>query len=638
MKKTPMLLALAAAAALALGACGDKRTDPAPTPAVDPARAPEAAPATPAPPPTAEAAPPTAPTPTPPPTAQVAADAEPTSPHRLRPISLPAFPEQVTAVVATPSLTALADGFSRVARQLGDLPVPADPVAAALEVARMQLAIEDVSWLDTQRPLRLAVPDPKAFPDGFFALIPLTERGPDAVRAAFGERLEPVDGHAGRVIVGGRGVFIDFLGDHLVATSHAPLFEALSVFATTTLLAWTPADLLVLEVSVTHVKRAFATELAMVRDFAGAMSGELTRRAAVPMQAATLRGLIDGAFDFVDHTDRFGFALAASGGRVQAALGLRGVDGSDLAATIARLGDVRLETLAAAAPTSWLGFASHLPRELLDVDRDSLIASLVRDQAFTPEAAGRVADRVIELAAQSTGDSTTTFGADGAFGFALSSVSGVKDGAAARGAFIGLLDLLFARGLGEARAQLGPQDAALPVTSFTGLVDLANTLGGPMGGRLEVVDAARDGAHVSAVVLHVDWAKVPQARSEPALFELLQALIGERLAFAVASGEGRLAFAVGPTADTRAADLAAGRFPGGEPNLTRAGDGAFAAATLRVGPLLDALTGLPPFASRREAFERLPAGEAFVLDARSEGANLVVTFTVPLPLLVALFR
>lgn len=641
-------LLLATAALLVASACGEKSPPEAPAAPDAPAEAPAtpeaasdpkgAAPAAPGAPAPATAAP----SPADPATeaARAAADAadaiREAAGDRLRPISLPAFPEQVTAVAATPSLTALLEAIGRVGRDVGAGLVPADPVAAALEVIRMQLKIEDVKWLDPARPVRLAIPDPSVYPDGFVAVVPITG-GADAVRAAFGDRLVAVDGHAGRVDFGARPVFVDFIGDHLVASTHPPLFEALRGFLDDTLLAWTPTDLLAVEVSVTHIKRAFAAELGMMRDLASAFGGEMARRAAVPMQAATLKGLIDGAFDFVDHTDRVGFSFAATGSRVRLAFGLRGVDGSALSATLGRLSDVRLGHLEAASPETWFGLATHLPRELLEVDRDALIASLTAGAGLSPEAAARAADFIVTLTAESTGDSTTSFETDGAFGFAFNSLSGARDASAAREALLGLLGVFFERGLGQARAELGAAADAVPSSSFKELVELANTVGGPMGARFEVVDGPRDGVHVSAFVLHVDWEKGLE-RANPEVFALMRAVLGDRVGFAAASGDGRLALTVGPNAVTRAADLAAGRLRGGEPNLSRAGDGAFAAATLRLGPMLTALSAFPQLARNKEAFAQLPKDEAFSLAGRVDTRDLVVTLTVPVPLLLALFQ
>lgn len=632
---------IATAALLAVAACGEKsppEAPPAPPAAPEAASEKGAGPSDPAPPAADSATAETGARAPAPPEAPAAPDADDTgaAADHLRPISLPAFPEQVTAVAATPSLTALLEAVGRVGREVGDVLVPADPVAAALEVIRMQLKIEDVRWLDPTRPLRLAIPDPSVYPDGFIAAVPITG-GADAVRAAFGDRLVAVDGHAGRVDFGARPVFVDFVGDHLVASSHLPLFEALRPFLDDTLLAWTPTDLLAVEVSVTHIKRAFAAELGMMRDLASAFGGEMARRAAVPMQAATLKALIDGAFDFVDHTDRVGFAFAATGSRVRLAFGLRGVDGSALSATLGRLSDVRLGHLEAASPETWFGLATHLPRELLEVDRDGLIASLTAGAGLSPEAAARAADFIVTLTAESTGDSTTSFETDGAFGFAFSSLSAARDASAAREALLGLLGVFFERGLGQARAELGAAADAVPSSSFKELVDLANTVGGPMGARFEVVDGPRDGVHVSAFVLHVDWEKGLE-RANPEVFALARAILGDRLGFAAASGDGRLALAVGPNAATRAADLAAGRLRGGEPNLTRAADRAFGAATLRLGPMLTALSAFPQLAQHKEAFAQLPKGEAFALSGRVDTRDLVVTLTVPVPLLLALFR
>ena len=622
-------LALTLALGLALAACGkDEPPAPAPPPA------PAAATALPA----APTAPPAAPAEAPAPAPADVAPAGPGAP--LTPISLPSFDPAVTAVIATAGLAPLADALARTGAALGDTPLPPNPLDALLEALRMRFGLTDTAWLDTAGPVRLAVPDPKAFPDGFLVLLPL-RGGEEALRKGLGNALTASPGHLGALAVPPPGaLFVDLVGDHVALTSHPDLLEKLAPFAKDTLLPWTPADPIVLEVSVSNLRRAFADELAQARLVSQNLSDQLSQRANIPMQASTLKALIDGAFGFVDGADRLGLSLDPAGSRVRLGFGLRGVEGSSLATSFAGLEGRSVALTDAVPATAWFGLASNVPSALNLPERATLVEQLsgTGGLGLSVPAAERFADHALAFVAASSGDNVQAVATDGAFPFAWTSLMAVSDREKARAGLMGILEVLLEHGLAAGRVKLAEGGVAPPLTNLTELVAFLNGLGQSVGATLAVKDETRDGARVAGLQIKLDWERLSQAPADPAALEAVRALVGPELSLALADGEGRLALALGPHAFDQAAALAAGRRPGGEPTLTAAGQGAFAAMSLRVGAMLSALSALPSFKARAAEFAKLPQGEAVTFAATAKGGTLVITADMALSFLPALMR
>ena len=638
--------------AIALTAAGCGKDEPTGTAPPAPAPAPAAAPA--ATPPqekaaadTGEAArpaaPPAAEAPSPAPAPAVAVDpVAPGDERPLHPVSLPSFDPQITAVAGAPSLSALVAAFARTGTELGaGAQVPPDPLAAALEAVRMRLNLIDMAWLDPARPVRLAVPDPKTYPDGFLFVLPV-RGGEEAVKKGLGDGVTAAPGHLGRLTVDGRALYLDVLADQLVVSSHDALTGKLADYLTGVLLAWTPQDTVDVEVSVAHLRAAYAEELRSVRGMVGALGEQLSKRSSIPVQAATLRAVIDGAFGFIEGTDRVGVAVAPNGDRLQVAFGLRGVAGGALADTITSLDGREIATLGVASAATWLGIATSLPPALTRFDRSELLALFTGggNAAFTPERAARLADHALALSEVSTGDSTVAVGVDGKFPFALSVLSLVSDRERARTAMVGILEVVLELQLEAARARLAENaaEARFKLETLADLVTLGNTLGEPLGAKLEVVDEARGDVHVKALVAHVDWERMGLARSDPGFFAAVQAMVGAQVGVALADGDGRLAMTLGPNAVDQAVALAAGKLPGGEPNLDRAGRGAVGAISLRVGAMLQALTALPSLQSRAADYAKIPSDQAITLQARAHEGTLVITADVALQLFQLLVR
>ncbi len=546
--------------------------------------------------------------------------------------------------VGTPGLERLVDAFSLAARKAGDVPLPPEPLDAAREALRMRLGLADADWIDGSRPVKLAIPDSKTWLDGFLAVLPI--RGGEAtVKKAFGDALTPAEGHAGVVTAEGRSVYLDFDGDDVIVSSHADLLGKVRSFVDGPLKAWAPAQPLVLEASVENANRIFAQEIAVSRKMAGAITAQLTKHAAVPAHAATLRAGIDGAFDFIDGTERFGFCIDPVGGAVRISLGLRGLAGSDLATSVAELKGRTSGLSELLPPSTWFGATVNVPSSgMTDGDRALLEALLTADDpdslAFTKEEAAALSAAIHRLSGLATGDSASAIATDGAYPAALSVVTASSDGHASREVLLSIARRLFDKALAKVRADLAAktgEPVAQPVEDLASALAFVNQNLSPMGVTGAIVDEARDGdARVQALIVSFDWDKIGLAAQSAEQLAAVKALVGPRLAIAIASTKERLAFAMGPHAVDQAVAMARGEQVGGEPALTAAAEGSFGTVSLRPGLLLKALAPFPSLKDKAAAIAKLPAEPAFILEADSDGTTLVATLHVPLDLLMAL--
>lgn len=642
--KSP-LLALALAAALA--ACGKSEPPPPPPPPTAPvlaegpvappaARAAEDAatpPAVPAAPAKPEAA---APAPVPP-------EATPKG-GEIQAVTLPSIPPEVGVVAGTPGLAQLVGGFARAARTVdNDAPLPPNPLAALLEAARMRFRLTDTAWIDTERPVRVVVPDQKANPSGFVVILPV--RAPEAmVRAGLGKHLGAAAGHGGQLAAdgGGPAIFVDFdVAEHVVLSTPDGLWAQLKPYVTDTVMAWTPPQTLSAEVSVTNLRRIYTEELAATHELATLAAKHAAERMPIPSQAKTLTSLVDAGFDFLLEADRFGVAIEPGEGVARVAFGVRGVEGTELAARIADHGGREIDLLGAVAPTAWLGAAWDLAPKAILAEPAAVGAAFseLLGEPVSDADAAMLAGHFKALTELAGGDAALSLGTDGAFPVAMEVTSGETDGAAAKAHLVAVLDWLAQRGIARLKAQLaegGAAPEALKLDSVADAIATVNQLGAALGIGLVAIDEERAGAAVSGIRLTIDWDRMALAKSNPELAAAAATLVGPRLEAVIASAKERVVAAFGPNAAERAAKLAVGGAEAGQPQLARVGADAFLAVTLRVGALLQAFARLPALAPRAAVIAKLPADEAFALDARSDKATTTVTLHVPMALLTAL--
>ncbi|MFT7580712.1 MAG: hypothetical protein ACI9MR_002385 [Myxococcota bacterium] len=550
------------------------------------------------------------------------------------------LPDSVTAVIGTPSFARAVTAFTDAVKGFGAA-TPADPVAAALAQLRSQLGTGDVSWMATDRPLRVAVPDPKAYPEGMLALIPFDGEVAGLKQAL---ALAPAAGHAGKRSAGGRELFVDFHKSHVVLTSHPGLWTKLQPFVDQTLLGWTPRAPLVVELSLTRLRKIYAAEYSVARGFGDAMATQIVKRANIPGQADTIKGALSGVFDFASNTDRLSLAMHPNESDLGLEIAITGVKGTPYASTIATLGGRALALLETIPASAWFAFATNMAPALLTPDEATLVAQLTapgrNGVQLTKAQATTVAKRIQELVAVSEGPSVMAISSRSGFPFAISSVMAVRDGAVAERSMVDLLEVVWDVMMTGAKARLGESGAdlsQLPLGSFSAAIGLLDNVGKNLGVSAKTSMAAekRPGGNVSvrSARFDFDWTKTKAAfEASPDTYDVLRAMVGERLEMALVRGPQRLAIGLGPDAVAQSSSAAVTVGAATNSLITPDAADSFLVVGLRLGAMLQGLSALPRLAPIRSQLAQLPADEAFRISAGSDGTWLTVRFNVPVAL------
>jgi len=541
------------------------------------------------------------------------------------------IPPSILAVGGLASLDALAAAVG------GHAPALADIAQAAVARVKETFGLADAAWFAVDRPVRFAVPDPRAWPEGFVLALPIAlghKLAPEAIRDA----KPKVEGHWAKLERMGRAFYLDVRGDVLLVTSHADMVKKLGDFPEA-LAAWTPKQALVVEASVANARVIFANELAEAQAQSKRM-GEMLREAGLASaQLEAMESIAGGLFGLVADLDRAGFALDPAGDfpRVEASFGAR--PGSPLAATFADLAQ-RRPSLASAIPgDAWLALAYDIaPSDLLETD--TIVRALTTSDKPWPKAeAEALAADLARLQPLLSGPAAMWARVSGAFPFGLEVVSAVSDPPAARGLLLAILERVFAQTWGATRQELvasGLPESQLPglrpADFMRGVAPLARAFGATPS--LVVGDAT----HADALTLDLDWARAGGGRLPGAIASMLSRMIGVRLEAGLAAGAGRTALTFGPEGAARAVALTTeGPHTIADPWIAYAEEGAFAFVTLRPTRLLRALADLPQLASKRAAIVKLP-DDPLVLAGRASGARVTLTLTAPVALVSGLLN
>lgn len=565
-----------------------------------------------------------------------AASAAPVDQPALSATSVAELPQPIVAVVGTPSLKALVATFVERAKQVPGLTQTADPIAFVLERVKTSFGLTSTDWLDLDKPLRLAVPDPKKYPDGFVALLPVGG-GAKLETSVFASAKPKDGGHwASLEAAPGKTLYLDLEGDVLVLSSHPTLVKDLGGFVKE-LSGWTPADPLVLDGAVGNARTIFAAELAAAKAQMDGMAKQLEEAGMKAPQLAAMQAMATGIFGVIDGLDRVGVALDPRGDFPRVAISFRPVAGSKLATTIAEAGK-RRPALAPLVPAeAWFAAVYDMDAKGL-FDPESLMKALASEGKLPLEeadvkAAVGLLGRLNELG---TGSSAVTVSTSDSFPFALESISGVTDGAGAREALFGFLGLLFDKAWGKARAQLaqnGVPAEQLPGETFPAFVEGVARLSGPAGIKPSIVS----GDGVDALALDLDWSRVGGGRLPSQLSDLLLRLVGPRVELGFSAAANRIAFGFGPHGAARAKESVNKGLDGGvaDPWIARAAKDDFAVLSIRPTRLARALVDLPQVAAKRDAIGKLP-DDPILVEGASDGTTARVTVTIPLQLVMGL--
>lgn len=548
-------LALVAMLGAPIGACGKK--DPEPAPATQPAvpteatqKAPEpekktedkpAEPAKPA----GEAAP-------------VPAAVLPTERPALSTASVAAIPEGFVALAGTSDFGALFATMAGMVSKFEGTELPPNALEEFIKAAKDQAGI-DLGWLDTSKPLRFAVPDPKAHENGFLMVFAV-KADAKLEPTAFPGATAGADGHWAKVDFQGRELWLDLVDGHLVAASDKSFAKDQEAFVKA-IIGWTPAAPLVLDSSVANLRKTFAQELSSAKEMAAMLAG-MANDPNNPGQGAQVKQMADMGFAVVEGLDRLGFAMDPGGEFPRIALSLTGSPESPVGKLAAETKERKAAFATATPADAWLAIGYDIPGTGYLSNVDSLVDQITSDSSNP--VAPKLSDaekaelktklsRIMELQGS---QSASWFRQEGDLALIFEGLSDSPDGAGLSNALVDVGDFLFSKVWVQMRqmmlAQGLPPDQLPENMKFADFVGFFNKNAGMMGIKLGTNEATSDkGAKGHALEITMDWSKLPM-RDEAAM---LSKLLGGNIGLGFAGHEKLFSFVFGPDAAKRAAGL-----------------------------------------------------------------------------------
>lgn len=569
------------------------------------------------------------------------ASAAPVARAALTPSSIATFPADIVAVGGTPSLAALVNAFAAQAARVPGQQIPPDPLPMAIGAFQAQTGI-DLSWLDTDKPLRFAVPDPKKFQNGFMLLLPEKAGAFDPAKVPNGT---PGNGHLLTIKVSDeRSIYLDRVVDgHILASSHADLAKSMEAFVKD-LGAWTPKDPLVLDTSVENLVRIFADEVKSAKEMVGMVAGAAGDDGGGQM--AQMVKLASGGFALVEGAQRMSISLDPAGDFPRIGFAFRGLPGSPLDKAAKDLSGRKIAFAGAVPADAWLAFGFDIEGASYLSDAQAVVDAVTKPGGLGPmpvtwtdDEKKAMHDLIIKAQELSGSQNMAWIRQEGPRPFIFESLTDAKDGKALQGALMELGEFFYKKVWAEGRKAMlaqGGSAADMPESiAFKDFVGLASKNLSALGFGLSVNEAStKAGNQVGALEFKIDWSRLPMKGPAQAVSQAFGGNIGISLA-----GEAqRFATVIGPDAATRATrilDEAAAPTEQKDPWLAMANDHVMF-AMLRPARLLRALVDLvPDLASKREAIGQMP-DDPFVVRGTSDGSQLYLEGTIPAKVLLSL--
>lgn len=562
----------------------------------------------------------------------------------------------VMAVVGIPSLEKVLGDGARLANTVAPGQVPPAMASMVLESLKDEFGLTDIGWLDQKAPIRMAVVrggDGPGQEDGALVL-PVTDM--DKVMASLKPTAKKGEGgHLASYEHRLESYFLDGAKGHVVITNKPDVYGKVKSFIDETLLQWKPAHGLSVQIDMGQLNTRYANEISQAR----ALVSQLAKQAAAEetlVKAGKIQELQVGLlFGLIESSEWLEIYADSEGTGLEVGMAIEGREGTTLAKFANTLSGKTCGLVEAASPQTWFGVAGNMDVrgiESLRQIQTASIAAYADVLKLSPADQKKLTGLFDKLAALSTGESLTSVHLDGSFPMAIDGLMTVTDASQARSAYEEIVGLVFEKGwaLVEAELKKGSEIKLPPVkiTTVGQLIGVVSPFTAAFGIGLEVVHRgpegglAGGGSHVDGLVITIDWDTLAkQSGASPgdaANIAMAQQVVGKRIEMGMSFDDkrGRIGFGFGPHGLTRAAELAAGKMPGGDRLLTAASAGHAMAMTIRPAMLLQALTFLPDLADKKAAFARIPSDRAITMRGKASGRTMEFTLAVPMDLVGAL--
>ena len=495
------------------------------------------------------------------------------------------------------------------------------------------LGVSPGDWLDTSKPIRIAIANPKESRKPGVLILPLKSR--EAFEKALpAEREAGADGAAFKYKAGENDAWISYAGDAVVFARDAQTLAALKAFVEGPLVGWTPSDPAEIGVSVANLTSMFAPELQKAR---GKVTEKLSRRAdriPFPGAAEGLEKAIAWVFDSIDSVDGATVGLRVDGDHVLVPLTLRAKKGSALEQAFGGSKGPAITLLDYVPPTTYFALGTRFDPKSCG-DWSGVGVAILAKLMNLPEAAQTRLTELMKSAEEvQTGESVLAFSKEGTLAMGMLYVGGTRDGAKLRAATIETAGILWAGASKAIIAKEGAPPPPIDLSTFPKAIETLAPVVAPFGVTLTLGNVAHPNGPVDTLTLKIDYTKIPLAKAEPEAVEVMKSAVGDTIVFALGYGKDAWAVAVGPDAATRVGDIVDGKKTGAPAIRTAMSHAVPGASFFTYLSLIDAVkafVSLPDFKDKRELIAGMPssAGSALSIGSTS-GSGLQAVLDVSL--------
>lgn len=512
-------------------------------------------------------------------------------------------------------------------------PVPGLGLLFSAGIAKT-FGVGGVDWLDTSKPIRVAIANPKDSPKPAVIAFPMKSR--EALEKALpAEREAGADGAAFKYKAGSNDAWISFAGDSVIFARDPKVLTRLQPFVAGPLASWSPTDAFELKVSIANLTTMFAPEIEKVR---AKVTEKVAGRAAdipFPEVAEWLQKAVTWTFATVAELDTATLGVRIDGDHVMFPLTLHAKAGSALEKTFTGEHGRALTLLDYAPATSWFAIGASGDPKAGAGWSEIAIALLAEGMKLPAEDKAKLLGLVKTSSELQTGETAIALSRDGSMSLAALVVGSTKDGAKLREAMLGATSMLWSKGAERVAAEKGPIPPGVDISTFQKAIESVGVLAAPVGVTMTLGSEPHADGPVDFLTIKVDYTKMPVAQGDPQEIEVLKSVIGDTITIALGFGKERYALAIGPDATARVGAVIDGKTAGApavRTTVSHAVPGACFLAYLSLTDALKAFASLPDFKEKREVIAAMTAAGGSAISVGSaprNGLQLILDISLP---------
>ncbi len=409
------------------------------------------------------------------------------------------------------------------------------------------LGVKNLSWMDTQKPVKVVVLDYKTFAKPLVILLPIKTK--DLLTAALPDNKAAgaPDNETKYSAPNGTPVFLTVLGDYAAFTLEEKAFGTAKAFLEGDFARYTFTEALDIQVSSGNLQQVAAPELAKMQEgLAQELSGDSTAQ-LMPGMADLLKKEIEMMLDVLKQTQVLRLVLQWNNTDLGVVASLKVVEGQGLAKFAADASNRKMELYRTLPTDAWLLFASNVDPKIFAGWTELGFDFWSKSLQLTPEETAKLKELSAKAMEVQTGDSAMYFGREGEFPLRVLAATAVTDGAQAKAVTYALYNMLLSKAGTVVEKNAGPELKSLPKldwTSATTLIAGLQPVLGASGVTMAVKEAKQGDLTADVLEIGVDYSKVPGAGSA-AEIERVAKMIGNKVTGALAYDKARMYFGFG---------------------------------------------------------------------------------------------